>query len=132
MIRFAHPLLLLLIPLLAWAVWRLGKRRPSHPRMKYSSAALLTGTRRSLRVRLRRLPVLLVALAAIMVIVALARPQSPWSERKNFTQGIDIMLVIDVSDSMRALDFRPQPARKSKSRGERFRRGAEPTIRLAS
>ena len=116
MIRLADPLMLLLLLLpVAALLWMLRTRRPSRPRMKYSSLALLRGGGSSWRVGLLWLPRLLTVLACLLVIVAMSRPQSSWRESKNFTEGIDIMLVIDVSDSMHALDFTPNRLEKAKA-----------------
>jgi Ca-activated chloride channel family protein len=52
----------------------------------------------------------LTFLAMTASIVALARPQ----RRHRYTEGISIMLVCDVSESMRALDFRPNRLEKAK------------------
>lgn len=47
------------------------------------------------------------ALALLMMVIALARPQYGRVERRSFTEGIDIMLLLDVSGSMRSQDFIP-------------------------
>jgi Ca-activated chloride channel family protein len=115
MIRLADPwfLLLLILPLAAgWLLWR--RRRAMRPHMRFSSLALLAAARRTLRTRLLGLPAVLMLASAILMVGALARPQSAWREDKRFTEGIDIMLVIDVSDSMKALDFQPNRLSKAK------------------
>ena len=45
--------------------------------------------------------------ALALAIVALARPQDPSTTREQFAEGVDIMLVLDTSTSMKAQDFRP-------------------------
>ena len=55
--------------------------------------------------RLHRVPFLLRVLSVVLVILALARPQSGRQESKRRSEGIDIMLVADASGSMNALDF---------------------------
>jgi Ca-activated chloride channel homolog len=124
MIRLAAPWMLLLIPvflLAGWRLWRLGPRR--HPRMKFSSATLLGVNSPTLRSRLLGLPPALVLAASLLLVLALARPQSAWREHKRFTEGIDIMLVIDVSGSMRALDFSPNRLEKAKQVVKEFVKG---------
>jgi Ca-activated chloride channel family protein len=115
MMRLADPwlLLLVLLPLLA-AVWLWRRHESLRPRLRFSSLALLGRTARTLRTRLTGLPLALLLLACALVVLALARPQSAWREHKRFTEGIDIMLVIDVSDSMHALDFDPNRLEKAK------------------
>lgn len=126
MLRLADPwMLLLLLPLLvlAWRLWR--RREARRPRMKYSSVALLGAAGPTLRSRLLGLPMLLVFAALALLIVAMARPQSAWREHKRFAEGIDIMLVIDVSGSMRALDFTPNRLEKAKAVVKQFVAGRE-------
>ncbi len=59
------------------------------------------------RVRVRHLPVVLAALALVAAAVALARPQHGVERRDVTTQGVDIVVVLDISGSMAAEDFRP-------------------------
>jgi Ca-activated chloride channel family protein len=68
----------------------------------------------TLKTRLRPLPLIVTLIALGFLMVAMARPQSPLSERSRLTEGIDIMLVIDVSESMRAMDFEPNRLEKAK------------------
>jgi Ca-activated chloride channel family protein len=115
MIRLASPwFLLLLAPLFGLAIL-LWRRRVPRPRMTFSSLAILGRARRSLRIRLLSLPLVLTLLACALLIVSLARPQIVSRESKNLTEGIDIMLVIDVSQSMAALDFSPNRLEAAKA-----------------
>lgn len=105
---FLHPkilLLLLLIPLcIAWYVYR---RREGYATLLSPALSALEGMPASPRVWLRHLPLALRLLALAAAIVALARPQShnAWSEQD--VEGIDIMLTMDISTSMEAMDFTP-------------------------
>jgi Ca-activated chloride channel family protein len=124
MIRFATPwMLLLLIPvvLAGWWVWT--RRRQNHPQLRFSSLALLQGARPTLRTALIGLPAMLVFAAAALLVLAMARPQSAWREHKHFAQGIDIMLVIDCSGSMAAMDFTPNRLEKAKAVVKQFIKG---------
>lgn len=104
---FANPhllWLLLLVPLVgAWTWWR--ARRPDG--LRYSDVGLTTGVPASWRVRLQGLPATLRMTALALGIVALARPQVQDVIRTKTAEGIDIMLALDTSSSMRAEDFRP-------------------------
>jgi Ca-activated chloride channel family protein len=104
-IRFAHPQVLwLMLALLPLAL--LAARGP-RPALAYPSAELL---RRVARVapaaRASRLRRGLRLLALALVVLALARPQQGLGAADVETSGIDIVLAIDVSGSMQALDFR--------------------------
>lgn len=61
----------------------------------------------SLSLKKRRLQLLLQALALIMIIVALARPQAGESQQEIKSEGIEMMILADVSDSMMAEDVKP-------------------------
>ena len=124
MIRFAEPaafLLLLSLPALAYLLFRKGSGH--EPRMTFSSTELLRTGRKTLRIRLRSAPKLLSLAALGLLIVAMARPQSAWEESPRRVEGIDIMLVLDVSESMRALDFKPNRLVKSKEVVKEFIKG---------
>lgn len=56
---------------------------------------------------LRFIPPMLFSCCLILLIVALARPQSTNEQVEQWSEGIDIMLVIDISQSMQIEDFRP-------------------------
>ena len=100
--RFAHPyllLLLLLIPLLLW--WR-ARRRPA---INFPDGALLKKMPVGFAVRLQPLFPVLYAVGLACLIVALARPQRGLSESRVNTEGVDIVLLLDLSTSMDTPDF---------------------------
>ena len=104
MIEWRHPLFLILI--IPWAVllWRQWRVRP-RAALSWSSTTGIRGGR-SLRVMTAFLPSWVHALGVAAMIVALARPQQVDSEQIVSSEGIDIVLALDVSGSMEALDFR--------------------------
>lgn len=106
---FANPwvlLLLLLLPLLGWRLARPGK--PGSAVTAYPDLRLLALKRRSPRPWLaRQLPWLKLPALALLII-AFARPQAPAGVREIGGAGIDIMLVLDISGSMQAEDFKPK------------------------
>ena len=113
-ITFVHPgffLLLLLLPLLA--VWYYFKRNQRHANIKMSSLEAFDGTQ-SLRARLQFLLPLLRALCFIALVTAMARPQEVLKEKEITAEGIDICLVMDLSSSMLARDFKPDRLEVSK------------------
>jgi Ca-activated chloride channel homolog len=110
--RFAYPfaLLILLIPIGFLVLQYLGRVRnvSSVTQMQYSDVRLLEGLPLGWRARFHRLPDILRMMAWIVLVIALARPQSGLSQEIIRGQGIDIVLALDISGSMAALDFAPQ------------------------
>ncbi|MHB2147612.1 vWA domain-containing protein [Calditrichota bacterium LG25] len=109
MFRFADPyylLLLLVLPLMIWWYWR--GRSSATGKIIYSDIKLLKQVKPSLKQRLRPALFVLRLIAVTLIILALARPQSSHKEEEIITEGIDIVLTMDVSTSMLAEDFRPK------------------------
>jgi Ca-activated chloride channel family protein len=103
-IRFLQPewfWLLALLPLVM--LWR-GRRGPVAA-IEYSDVGLARAVARSSRSRIGGWVWLLPILAGVLMIVGLARPQREHSRIEVTANGIDIMLGLDVSGSMHALDF---------------------------
>lgn len=69
---------------------------------------------------LRYIPVLFIVMAMAFVILALARPQKTNEKVEQWTEGIDIMLVIDISQSMEIQDFRPNRLEAAKDVARKF------------
>ena len=104
MIRFLQPEWLWLLALLPLVIlWR-GRRGPVAA-IQYSHVDLARAAVRSSRSRFGRWFWLLPVLAAAMMIIGLARPQRTHSHTEVQAHGIDIVLCLDVSGSMQALDF---------------------------
>ena len=102
--RFEYPillLLLLLVPLFLW--WRYVRKRQAVA--PFSDATILERLPKSWRVRLQPVLPLLYALGLICLIVALARPQKGEEGSRTNTEGIDIILLLDLSGSMDIKDF---------------------------
>ena len=104
MIVFRHPLILLLLLLVPVLVWLRHARRRQAP-LTFSDGAALLGLPRSPWLALRHLPAVLFAAGLVFLILAAARPQQGMSESRVETEGVDIVLVVDTSTSMRADDF---------------------------
>ena len=97
-------LLTLLVPMIGYYVWRTLQGGAS---IQISSVAGVVRAPRTVRYYLRHLPFALRAAAFALLVVALARPQDVEQNVRTNTEGIDIMLAIDVSGSMLARDFKP-------------------------
>ena len=104
MIVFRHPLVLLLLLLVPALVWLRHARRRQAP-LTFSDGAALLGLPRSPWLALRHLPAALFAGGLVLLVLAAARPQKGMSESRVETEGVDIVLVVDTSTSMRADDF---------------------------
>ena len=113
---FEYPKLLWLLAVPALMVlhyiWiELGERRP-HLRVSTSMPWMASG--RSLMSFMRHIPFLLRVFALSMLVVAIARPRSSEDMEKVDTEGIDIILAMDVSTSMLARDLVPDRISASK------------------
>lgn len=82
-------------------------KRKTRPRILISSTEAFQRYRPTLRQRLVNLPIILRCLAVALVIVALARPQSSSKASNVTTEGISIVVSLDISESMLAEDLRP-------------------------
>lgn len=105
MIQFANPgmlwLLLLLVPLVAWYV----VRRHKEPSLGVSSTAAFASVSGGWKAWLRHLLFAMRCAAVACLIVVLARPQTHDSWSRTNVEGTDIVLVLDISGSMRAGDL---------------------------
>jgi Ca-activated chloride channel family protein len=107
-ISFANPwLLLLLLIVPALIVWYILKGKNARPEIRISTFAGFKNQRKSAVVRLIHLPFILRCLSIILIIVALARPQTKLSWQDMKAEGIDIMMTMDLSPSMLARDLKP-------------------------
>ena len=97
-------LLTLLLPAAGYYLFRLRKGGAA---LRISSVAGVLKAPRTVRYYLRHAPFVLRMAALATLVVALARPQSAEQNTRTNTDGIDIMLALDVSGSMLARDFRP-------------------------
>ncbi len=104
-VAFAHPgwLLLLAAPPALWLMRRL--RRTPLPAV--SSLSWFDGVPTTWRVSLRWLPGAFRTLAFVLVVVALAGPERVTPAREGVRPGLDVLLLMDVSQSMRARDGTP-------------------------
>ena len=106
--HFASPhylwLLTLLAPMIAYYVWRTMQGGAA---IQISTVEGVARAPKSVRYYLRHLPFALRAAAFGLLVVALARPQQIEQNVRTSSEGIDIMLAIDVSASMLARDFQP-------------------------
>ena len=97
--------LFVIIPImLAWYIYKL---KTYEGEVHFSSFKLFDGVKSSLKAKFRHVLFLLRLVAISCLILAIARPQSRSSWKDVKTEGIDIVVSLDVSLSMLAKDFKP-------------------------
>lgn len=120
-ITFAHPywFILIIIPILM-IFWYIFKRNTVAPSLILSTAPILFKQKNNYKIVLKHLLFGLQIIALILIIIALARPQSSNNLQDIETEGIDIVLSLDVSGSMLARDFKPDRLEASKDIAAEF------------
>ena len=113
---FASPgylfLLLLLIPIVGWYIWKLHNTNAA---VQLSSTASLRQQPKSLRVWLIHIPFVLRVVVIILLSLALARPQLSNRWQSESTEGIDIMMALDISGTMLGEDLKPNRLEAAKA-----------------
>lgn len=107
-ISFAHPYflgLLLLVPIMIW--WYIRNKKKDSPAFRLTTLSGIAKVAPSWKVKLRPLMFVLRLLCIAALSVALARPQSSNTTESIDSEGIDIVLALDVSGSMLAEDLKP-------------------------
>ncbi len=125
-VTFKNPeffyLLLVILPMVVWYVFRYRKSGAS---IRYSSLKGFSGLTKSWKHYLRHLPFVLQLAGIGLLTVALARPQSSNSWQDVTTEGIDIVIALDISSSMLARDFQPNRLEAAKNVATEFISGRQ-------
>ncbi len=111
MIRLANPeflALLIVVPLMIYWYIKRQQTRKAASTLRYSNLGIVKQVKTSPKKRLRHSLFVLRVIAVILLIVVLARPQSGQKEAEVSTEGVDIILAMDISSSMLAEDFKPK------------------------
>ena len=118
---FANPgylfLLLLLIPVVGWYIWKLRNTRAA---VQLSSTESLSRQPKSLRVWLIHVPFVLRVASIGLLALALARPQLSNRWQSESTEGIDIMMALDISGTMLGEDLKPNRLEAAKAVATEF------------
>lgn len=118
---FANPgylfLLLLLIPVVGWYIWKLRHTRAT---VQLSSTATLLRQPKSVRVWMIHMPFVLRVAAITLISLALARPQISNRWQSESTEGIDIMMALDISGTMLGEDLKPNRLEAAKAVATEF------------
>ncbi len=88
-------------------LWSFGRRRTRAATIKFSDLRIVKRAARTHRQQLRALLPIMRALALALLLVAFARPRSGTEYEEVISEGVDIMMCLDVSSSMQAEDFKP-------------------------
>ena len=113
-------LLLLLIP---YIIWYILKWKSAEASIQISDVSVYANTPKSYKNYLFHAPFLLRMIALALLIIVLARPQSTNSWQNSETEGIDIMLALDISTSMLAEDLKPNRLEAAKEVATQFING---------
>jgi Ca-activated chloride channel family protein len=120
-VSFNNPeffyLLLLLVPMIAWYIWKQEKAGAS---IRFSSNMGFAKIPKSWKYYFRHSVFVLQMLSLSALIVALARPQSSSNWSNTTTKGIDIVIALDISSSMLAMDFNPNRIQAAKDVATQF------------
>lgn len=107
-VHFANPyfflLLLLIVPICSWQLW---KRRKMQPSLHLPTLQPFARAPRTWKQRLQYLPLIMLMIAFALFVAAMARPQSNFRQQQVNVEVVDIVLALDVSSSMKAMDFQP-------------------------
>lgn len=125
-LTFKNPelfyLLLVVVPIVAWYIFRQKRNTAS---IQVSSTASLFKAPRTMKHYLRHSVFVLQMLAIVFFVIVLARPQSSQSWENSTTEGIDIVIALDISSSMLARDFAPDRLEAAKNVAMEFISGRE-------
>jgi Ca-activated chloride channel family protein len=97
----------LLVPLILILIWVIWQKRKKVPTLQFGSLSLLKAVGPTLKTRLVNLPLILKGLGIALAIFALSRPQTMNTKIRKNVEGIDIVICLDVSDSMLIEDMKP-------------------------
>jgi len=120
-IVFAQPVFFaLLLPMILMVWWQLRSKKDDNPALRLTT---LSGIDRSLiggKARYRPILFVLRVIGMVALCIALARPQSTNTTENIDSEGIDIVLAMDVSGSMIAEDFKPNRIEAAKAVALKF------------
>jgi Ca-activated chloride channel family protein len=102
MMRFANGWLLLLIPAAIFLFWFFRHKQG----LKFSSVKLLRSAGKAKTIK-HKIGKILIVCGLVLALTALARPQTTQKTEFILQQGIDIVMILDVSGTMQSIDFEP-------------------------
>lgn len=122
--RFANPLILLLLALApALAAYYYAQKSRTSPPLSFSSLRPVVAASKRSAEWSRKLLLAMRILAVCAIVVALARPQTGLRDEQVTTEGIDIVMALDISSSMLAEDIEPNRVEAAKAVATDFLQG---------
>ena len=118
--EYPHILWLIVLPVLLAALYVYREIYEKRPHLRVSTSTPWLVKKTPVVAAMRHLPFLFKLIALVLIILALARPRSVATLQQVNTEGIDIVLAIDVSTSMLARDFEPDRLNAAKNLGVEF------------
>ncbi|OQA91794.1 MAG: von Willebrand factor type A domain protein [Bacteroidetes bacterium ADurb.Bin234] len=112
--------LFLLILIIPAVIWYIRKMYNSDASLLISSNQMLQKIPKSNRLRFMHVPFILRMLSLVFLVLALARPQASNSWRTESTEGIDIVVTLDISGTMMAEDLKPNRLEAAKKTATEF------------
>lgn len=115
-VTFAYPYILIglvIIPFMVFLYFIKSKKKI--PVINYSNTEIFNELKPTLKERLKDVPFILRIIAIALLIIAAARPQTFSSGENIYTEGIDVAMVLDISGSMLAEDFKPNRLEAAKN-----------------
>ena len=108
-LSLGEPYWLFLLLLLPGVLW-ISRRKKKIQAIKFPSIVEIKTTRKSWKTKLLWLPKLLFYLGLVLTVLSISRPRLDQSTQRIVSSGVDIVLGIDLSASMLALDMSPSPS----------------------
>jgi Ca-activated chloride channel homolog len=118
---FAHPYfftLLALIPFIIW--WQVHNKRRDSPSLRLTTLRGIASSHTGIKAQLRPVLFVLRIFSLVALIIALARPHDSNSRKNIESEGIDIVMALDLSGSMLAEDFKPNRVEAAKAVAMKF------------
>ncbi|MCZ6775347.1 MAG: VWA domain-containing protein [Ignavibacteria bacterium] len=109
---------LVLIPVLVW--WYIRRHRASTTDVRFSTLLPFSSIKPTVKERLRHGPFTLRMFVLAFLIIGFARPQTSSQGEEIYTEGIDIAMLLDISGSMLAEDFKPNRIEAAKEVAQEF------------
>jgi len=108
-LSLGEPYWLFLLLLLPGVLW-LSRRKKKTQAIKFPSIVEIKKTRKSWKTKLLWLPKLFFYLGLVLTVLSISRPRLDQSTQRIVSSGVDIVLGVDLSASMLALDMSPSPS----------------------